>query len=109
MRDNINIQLSQERGRVHDIRQTQSQEQHNARLDADRVRHAVYRIPDDDAVVDANNEQLWLNKEKSGLDYNILINYADYASIGGMSKVCTHCQARKWNGESAGLCCCPAK
>jgi len=41
----------------------------------------------------------------SALSYNAAFDYASTASLGSMSVVCSHCHAKKWKNEPAGLCC----
>ena len=46
----------------------------------------------------------WL---KAGFNYNLRFNYSTNpkVTIGSMDNVCRFCHARKWPGETAGMCC----
>lgn len=105
------VHSSQERQRIGDLRSSQSAEQRDTQREADRERHAVYRLPamSIDSEVYEPEELSWLPKEGSGLTYNPLIKYADDTNIGRMTEICQFCNALKWNGEANGMCCSAGK
>lgn len=47
--------------------------------------------------------------ENAAFAYNSDIDYSAYGNIGGMTVICPHCDAAKFNGETAGMCCANGK
>lgn len=47
--------------------------------------------------------------EFAAFNYNSDIDYSEHGSIGAMTVICPHCDAVKFSGETAGMCCANGK
>ncbi|XP_039969017.1 uncharacterized protein LOC126764705 [Bactrocera neohumeralis] len=47
--------------------------------------------------------------EHVGFHYNFDCDYSQHGAIGPMDIICTHCNAAKFRGETAGMCCSSSK
>ena len=47
--------------------------------------------------------------ENQAYDYQPNVAYEDHTSLGTMSVVCDFCNALRWKGECAGMCCLQGK
>jgi len=65
------------------------------------------RLTDFENRVASSRASVWKIKKNSGFHYdaNIAYDIDSEVAIGCMDIVCMHCNALKWKGESAGLCC----
>ncbi|XP_045511060.1 uncharacterized protein LOC123705982 [Colias croceus] len=94
-----------ERERVRDIRQQETADERQSRLNADRVAHTIIRMVSSPESGTEIENLPWANKEKSGYSYSPRIDYSEFAIIGGMVVCCAFCNAFKWQKEPNGICC----
>ncbi len=114
--------ITNQRMRQEVQRATESEDQQIARRTSDRDRHAAQRDAEsedqqiarraNDSAQHAtsrtrqrqNTMTMW---QRAAFAYDSSLAYADCPDvcIGGMTQTCPYCAAKKWKGETPGLCC----
>ena len=110
--------LAGQRTRQAASRAVEAPEQEQARREEDRARHAVSRAAESPEQRRSRNEgqrrrqaasraAQWTFMEGEAFKYDLTKSYDSHPqlSIGRMTDVCAHCEAFKWSGEAAGMCC----
>lgn len=93
------VRLEADQQRHTRSRAQETDEARLVRLEADQQRHTRRRAREAAAIT--------LNWYKAAFDYNSTYDYASHknVAIGRMDILCSYCGAKKWKGESPGLCC----
>ena len=99
-------------------RAAETQEQAQARRDDDRIRQTRARAIEtpeqrqarrDDGRTSRSTSRAarWTFMEREAFRYDSTKNYDSHPQlcIGGMTKVCSYCDALKWSEEAPGMCC----
>ena len=89
------------------LRQTQDRERHQVTRAAETTPERASRLQIVRSRTSASRMRLWRTLENAAFNYDPSADYASDPSciIGSMSVTCQHCEAKKWKGETPGMCC----
>jgi hypothetical protein len=110
--------LEEQRTRQVTSRAAETPSQRQTRRNDDRTRHAAVRATSTPEQVETRRENdrtrrstsrvaSWKFMEREAFQYDPTKSYDGHPQlfIGLMTKVCSHCTALKWPGETPGMCC----
>jgi hypothetical protein len=88
--------LEKDRTTTATSRETETAQQRRERLEENRIR-----------MTETRQAVMRLNLSQEAFNYDRTYDYESHqnAMIGNMDVVCSHCQAKKFRGESPGICC----
>ena len=82
------------------------QSQDTSALDFDTTLFSVVIRSENDSPPQRGVKKI---KERQAYDYQPNVSYEDHTALGTMSVVCDFCNALRWKGERAGMCCLQGK